>query len=114
MLLKAGLIELADRERGGREKPYRSVAKTFRIAPELLAAGGASDIQAAMLDQVQRAHALYSTGGAFRSAQVEVKLTVEKALDLMSEFLEKVRSLEDQEADKLVLTMFAHPPAQQD
>src|SRR5438309_895706 len=59
MLLKAGLIELADNEKGGREKPYRSVARTFRIAPELLAAGGASDIQAAMLDQVQRAHALY-------------------------------------------------------
>ena len=114
MLLKAGLIELADRERGGREKPYRSVAKTFRIAPELLAAGGASDIQAAMLDQVQRAHALYSTGGAFRSAQVEVKLTVEKALDLMAELLETARSREDKNADKLVLTMFAHPPAQQD
>jgi DNA-binding transcriptional ArsR family regulator len=114
MLLKAGLIELADTDRRGREKPYRSVAKTFRIAPELLAAGGASDIQAAMLDQVQRAHALYSSGGSFRSAQVEVKLTVERALDLMSEFLEKARSLEDEKADKVVLTMFAHPPAQQD
>ena len=114
MLLRAGLIELADTDRRGREKPYRSVAKTFRVAPELLAAGGASDIQAAMLDQVQRAHALYSPGGTFRSAQVEVKLTVEHALDLMSEFLEKARTLEDQQADKLVLTMFAHPPAQRD
>jgi len=74
----------------------------------------ASDIQAAMLDQVQRAHALYSAGGTFRSAQVEVKLTVEHALDLMSGFLEKARRLEDPNADKLVLTMFAHPPAQQD
>ena len=89
-------------------------AKTFRVTPELLDAGGASDIQAAMLDQVQRAHALYSPGGTFRSAQVEVKLTVEHALDLMSEFLEKARTLEDQQADKLVLTMFAHPPAQRD
>ena len=114
MLLKAGLIELADNEKGGREKPYRSVARTFRIAPELLAAGGASDIQAAMLDQVQRAHALYSAGGAFRGAQVEVKLTAENALELMSQFLENVRDREDDDADKLVLTMFAHPPAQQD
>jgi DNA-binding transcriptional ArsR family regulator len=114
MLLKAGLIELADREQGGREKPYRSVAKTFRIAPELLAAGGASDIQAAMLDQVHRAHALYSAGGDFRGAQVEMKLTIEQARELMSELLETARSREDNDADKLVLTMFAHPPAQQD
>jgi DNA-binding transcriptional ArsR family regulator len=114
MLLKAGLIELAATDGGGREKPYRSVAKTFRVAPELLAAGGASDLQAAMLDQVQRAHVLYSSAGSFRSAQFEVKLTVEQARELMSEFLEKARTLENDDADKLVLTMFAHPPASQD
>jgi DNA-binding transcriptional ArsR family regulator len=114
MLLKAGLIELADTDRRGREKPYRSVAKTFRVSPELLAAGGASDLQAAMLDQVQRAHALYSTAGSFRSAQVEVKLTVEQARELMSKVLEQARELENEEAEKLVLTMFAHPPASQD
>ena len=114
MLLKAGLIELADTGRRGREKPYRSVAKTFRVAPELLASGGASDLQAAMLTQVHRAHALYSSGGTFRSAQIEVKLTVEQARDLMSEFLDKARKRENDKADKIVLTMFAHPPAQQD
>src|SRR5213075_3501964 len=70
MLLRAGLIELADSEGRGREKPYRAVAKVFRVAPELLAAGGASDLQAAMIDQVQRAHALYSSAGVFRSAQL--------------------------------------------
>lgn len=113
MLLKAGLIELVDTD-GGREKPYRSVAKTFRVAPELLAAGGASDLQAAMLDQVQRAHALYSGGGTFRSAQLELKLSVEQARELMSEFLERANALEDEKADKMVLTMFAHPPAHQD
>ena len=114
MLLKAGLIELADSEGRGREKPYRAVAKVFRVAPELLAAGGASDLQAAMIDQVQRAHALYSDGGTFRSAQLEVKLTIERALELMSTFLEAARDLEDPNADKIVLTMFAHPPASQD
>ena len=113
MLLKAGLIELAE-SGGGREKPYRAVAKVFRVAPELLAAGGASDLQAAMIDQVQRAHALYSEGGVFRSAQLEVKLTIERALELMAAFLEAARDLEDDGADKVVLTMFAHPPAQQD
>lgn len=114
MLLKAGLIELADPKGGGREKPYRSVAKVFRVAPELLAAGGASDLQAAMLDQVQRAHTLYSSQGVFRSAQLEVKLTIERALELMAAFLEAARDLEDESADKVVLTMFAHPPAHQD
>ena len=113
MLLKAGLIELADESRG-REKPYRAVAKVFRVAPELLAAGGASDIQAAMIDQVQRAHSLFSTDGTFRSAQLEVKLTIEQALELMSEFLAKAREAEDESADKIVLTMFAHPPAHRD
>ena len=111
MLLKAGLIELVDENGRGREKPYRSVAKIFRVAPELLAAGGARDIQAAMIDQVQRAYALYSGDGAFRSAQLEVKLTIERALELMTTFLAAARDLEDEDADKIVLTMFAHPPA---
>jgi DNA-binding transcriptional ArsR family regulator len=114
MLLKAGLIELADANGRGREKPYRAVAKVFRIAPELLAAGGASDIQAAMIDQVQRAHSLYSTDGTFRSAQLEVKLTIEEALELMSTFLQSAREREDDGAEKMVLTMFAHPPANKD
>ena len=114
MLLKAGLIELADSAGRGREKPYRAVARIFRVAPELLAAGGASDLQAAMIDQVQRAHALYSAAGVFRSAQLEVKLTIERALELMAAFLSAARDLEDESADKVVLTMFAHPPAQQD
>ena len=114
MLLKAGLIELADENGRGREKPYRAVAKVFRVSPELLAAGGARDIQAAMIDQVQRAHAVYSGDGTFRSAQLEVKLTVERALELMGTFLEEARDLEDANADKIVMTMFAHPPAQRD
>ena len=114
MLLKVGLIELADENGRGREKPYRAVAKVFRVAPELLAAGGASDIQAAMIDQVQRAHAVYSADGTFRSAQLEVKLTIERALELMGSFLEAARELEDENANKIVLTMFAHPPAQRD
>jgi DNA-binding transcriptional ArsR family regulator len=113
MLLKAGLIELAEKSRG-REKPYRAVAKVFRVAPELLAAGGASDLQAAMIDQVQRAHALYSSAGVFRSAQLEVKLRMDQVLELLSECLAAAREREDESADKVVLTMFAHPPAQQD
>ena len=113
MLLKAGLIELAD-DGTGREKPYRAVAKTFRVAPELLASGGARDIQAAMIDQVQRAHALYSEQGEFRGAQLELRLSLERALEMMTAFLSAARDVEDEAAGKIVLTMFAHPPASQD
>jgi len=52
MLLKAGLIELADTGRG-REKPYRAVARTIRVAPELVASGVASDRRAARLAEGQ-------------------------------------------------------------
>ncbi len=110
MLMKAGLIELAS-EGGGREKPYRAVAKVFRVAPELLAAGGARDLQAAMIDQIQRAHALYSSEGRFRGAQLELRIPLERALELMTAFLQAARDVEDDQAEQVVLTMFAHPPA---
>jgi DNA-binding transcriptional ArsR family regulator len=114
MLLKAGLIELADSEGRGREKPYRAVARVFRVAPELLAAGGASDLQAAMIEHVQRAHGLYSEQGEFRGAQLELRLGMDEALQLMSAFLDDARAREDESANKLVLTLFAHPPADED
>jgi len=114
MLLRAGLIELADANGRGREKPYRAVAKVFRVSPELLAAGGASDLQAAMIEQVQRAHARYAEAGAFRGAQLEVKLSMAQALKLITDSLDRAREEEDESADKIVLTMFAHPPADQD
>jgi DNA-binding transcriptional ArsR family regulator len=112
MLLKAGLIELADGSGHGREKPYRAVARIFRVAPELLASGGAKDIQAAMVDQVQRAHATYSAEGQFRSAQLELRMSIERARELMTRFLSEARELEEPGADKIVLTVFAHPPAE--
>ncbi len=111
MLLKAGLIELADGTGHGREKPYRAMAKVFRVAPELLASGGAKDIQAAMIDQVQRAHGSYSSQGEFRSAQLELRMSIERARELMTRFLAEARDLEDEQAEKIVLTVFAHPPA---
>jgi DNA-binding transcriptional ArsR family regulator len=109
MLLKAGLIELVEGAHG-REKPYRAVARTFRVAPELLAAGGASDIQAAFLDEVQRAHEAYGPAGRFRSAQLEVRLPLEQALELIMELMARSRESEDDAAEKIVITAFAHPP----
>lgn len=114
MLLRAGLIELADTDGRGREKPYRAVAKVFRVAPELLSAGGASDLQAAMIEQVQRAHGRFSEQGTFRGAQLELRLSMDEALKLMTGFLDEARQREDESADKIVLTLFAHPPADQD
>lgn len=114
MLLKAGLIELADDGKRGREKPYRAVARVFRVAPELLASAGAQDVQAAMIDQVQRAHAVYAPQGTFRSAQLELRLPMDRAVELMTTFLTAARDVEDETADKIVMTMFAHPPASQD
>src|SRR5207253_4567155 len=114
MLLKAGLIELADGTGHGREKPYRAMAKVFRVAPELLASGGAKDIQAAMIDQVQRAHGSYSSQGEFRSAQLELRMSLERALEMITAFLSAARDVEDEGAGKIVLTMFAHPPASQE
>ena len=114
MLLKAGLIELAANGKRGREKPYRAVARVFRVAPELLASAGAQDVQAAMIDQVQRAHTVYSPQGTFRSAQLELRLPMDRAVELMTTFLTAARDVEEEQADKIVLTMFAHPPASQD
>jgi DNA-binding transcriptional ArsR family regulator len=112
MLLKAGLIELVDDGVGhGREKPYRAVARTFRVAPELLASGGARDIQAAMIDQVQRAHSLFAGSTEFRGAQTELKLSIERAFELMTAFLKAARDAEETDSRTIVLTLFAHPPA---
>jgi DNA-binding transcriptional ArsR family regulator len=110
MLLRAGLIELVERDRG-REKPYRAVARTFRIAPELLAAGSASGIQAAMLDQVQRGLIAHGPKGEFRSAQVELKLGLGSALELITEMMARAREDEDETAGTVVVTAFVHPPA---
>src|SRR2546427_4466761 len=110
MLLRAGLIERAEGGKG-REKPYRATAKTIRVAPELLAGGGASDMQAAMIDEVQREYAAYSGGGRFRAAQVTLKLPLEKALEFMLECLQAAREQEDDTSDPAVLTFFAAPPS---
>ena len=67
-----------------------------------------------MIDQVQRAHALYSEQGEFRGAQLELRLSLERALEMMTAFLSAARDVEDEAAGKIVLTMFAHPPASQD
>jgi DNA-binding transcriptional ArsR family regulator len=113
MLLRAGLIELVGRGKG-REKPYRSVARTFRVSPELLATGGASGIQAAILDEVQRGLAAHGAEGRFRSAQLELRLDLDQALELIMDLMRRARDAEDEGAGQIVISTFAHPPSRVD
>lgn len=108
MLLKAGLI---DRSGGGngREKPYRAVARVIRVAPELLSSGPATDIRAAMLEQVQAGWAKFGPEGRFRSTQLTVRLDPERLTDLFKEFVEQATELEDDTSDPLVITVVSHP-----
>lgn len=113
MLHRAGLIELAALERG-REKPYQSVARAIRVAPELTSAGLSGNLHAAMLDEVQRACTKFGEQGRFRAGQATVKLSLEKARELVSEFHEKLQEAEDESQETFVFTTFFHPPTSND
>jgi DNA-binding transcriptional ArsR family regulator len=108
MLLRAGLIELAEGTHG-REKPYRAVARTLRVAPELLASGLTTDLRAAMLEEVQRGWAEHGPAGTFRSAQVTARIPAEHALELIEELVERAREAEDPSLEPLIITTVLHP-----
>jgi DNA-binding transcriptional ArsR family regulator len=108
MLLNAGLIELAERDRG-REKPYRAVARHVRVAPELIATGAANDAREAMLDQVQRGWSEFARSGRFRSAQLNVRLKPEDVRELFRQFVEAAEEREDEANEPLLITFFSHP-----
>jgi DNA-binding transcriptional ArsR family regulator len=108
MLVRAGLIERTEGGKG-REKPYRSVASTVRVAPQMLGSELTGDLQAAMLDEVQRAFAIREEA-QFRSAQVTARVTAEQALELITDLVQKARELEDISLDPLVVTAFLHLP----
>jgi DNA-binding transcriptional ArsR family regulator len=109
MLLRAGLITLVERA-GGREKPYRVIARTVRVAPELLASGLTSDLRAAMLEEVQRGWSEHGPEGTFRSAQVTARIKPERAVELITELAEKARDAEEEDAEPLIITTVLHPP----
>jgi DNA-binding transcriptional ArsR family regulator len=109
MLLRAGLIQLAEVERG-REKPYRPVARTLRVAPELLASGLTSDLRAAMLEEVQRGWTEHGPAGTFRSAQVSARIRPERAIELITELVDRARDAEEDDVEPLMITAVLHPP----
>jgi len=111
MLHRAGLIERAPA--GGREKPYRPVAKHLRVGPEIRAAGLASELQSAQLHELQRGFALYAAKGEFRSAQVHTKLDAETVRRLLDELIQKLTDLEDDSQPLQSITIAFHPAIEQ-
>jgi DNA-binding transcriptional ArsR family regulator len=109
MLMRAGLIERTEGGKG-REKPYRAVATTVRVGPELLRSRLTGDLQAAMLDEVQQGFGSRDQG-QFRSAQVNARVTPEQAIELITELVEKARVMEDTAVEPLIITAFIHPPS---
>jgi DNA-binding transcriptional ArsR family regulator len=108
MLLNAGLIELAE---GGRrrEKPYRAVASSIKVAPELITSGAADDARAAMLEEVRHAYKAFSGEGRFRSAQLTVRVDAERFREEWRKLAARLRDLEDGDVEPLVITLFSHP-----
>ena len=109
MLLNAGLIEFVEQS-GGREKPYRAVARHLRVAPELIASGAANDAREAMLDQVRQGWSEFASTGTFRSAQLNVRIDPEEVRALFREFVQRAAELEDESKEPLLVTFFSHPP----
>jgi DNA-binding transcriptional ArsR family regulator len=107
MLYRAGLIELA--AAAGREKPYRPVAKHFKVGPEIRATGLASELQGAQLRELQRGFELFAAKGEFRSAQVHSKLSIETVRTLLNELVERLAELEDETQPAQTITVAFHP-----
>jgi DNA-binding transcriptional ArsR family regulator len=108
MLHRAGLIELAEGGRG-REKPYRPVAAHLRVSPEFRSAGLATELYAAMLDEVARGWQAFGQTGSFRGGQLNVRLNPDVAHDLFREMLERAAELEDASEEPITMTMIVHP-----
>ena len=106
MLLRAGLIERAEGG-SGREKP---TARWRR--PCALRLSSCTPVSPRICrrrcSKRSAAFAAHQQGG-FRSAQVTVRCSPEKALDLLTEFVEKARDCEEPDAEPLVFTGVMHP-----
>lgn len=117
MLLRAGLIELAEGGHG-REKPYRAVAERLRVSPELRAAGLLGGAQGAMIETVSHGWATFGPQGRFRSVKATAHVSPDTLQQLLRDFFERVREAEELELaagevpDELIVTVFHHPPPQ--
>jgi DNA-binding transcriptional ArsR family regulator len=108
MLQRAGLIELVATG-GGREKPYRPVAKHITVGADIRSAGLASELQAAQLKELARGFELFATKGDFRSAQVHVKLSADTIRDALNDLIARLTELEDESQPQHTVTLAFHP-----
>jgi DNA-binding transcriptional ArsR family regulator len=108
MLLRAGLIALADGGRG-REKPYRAVARRVRVASQLISSSSGPDLRVTMVDDLQRAMVEYRESGQFRITQTTVRVPWERAMRMIEDVADLVRNEETEDAEPLVITTFMHP-----
>jgi DNA-binding transcriptional ArsR family regulator len=107
MLLKCGLIQQVASGKG-REKPYRPAAKTLKVAPELVSAG-ASDLQATVVEDIQQGWNAYGDKGQFRFVRINVRISPEKALEVLSDLVPTFDELEDDREELLTITAILHP-----
>ena len=109
MLLKCGLIEQVASDKG-REKPYRAAAKTLKVAPELVSAG-ASELQATVVEDVQKGWNAYAEAGQFRFVRINARVSAEKALEVLSDLVPTFEELEDvsEGEEMLTITAIMHP-----
>ena len=111
MLLKAALIVRVGPGATKREKPYRAVARTVHVAHELISKGLSSDIQAAMLEQVQRSFVKFSAAGTgFRAFQDTVRVPPQRLIDLLEEVVNRAHAEHDDSVEPVMLTAFVHAP----
>jgi DNA-binding transcriptional ArsR family regulator len=107
MLLKCGLIEQVASDKG-REKPYRPAAKTLKVAPELVSAG-ASELQATVVEDVQKGWNAYADAGQFRFVRINARVSPERALEVLSGLVPTLEELEDEREETLTITAIMHP-----
>jgi DNA-binding transcriptional ArsR family regulator len=107
MLLKCSLIEQVASAKG-REKPYRSAAKTLKVAPELVSAG-ASELQATVIEEVQKGWNAYADAGQFRFVRINARISPERALEVLSDLVPAFEKLEDENEEMLTITAILHP-----
>jgi DNA-binding transcriptional ArsR family regulator len=108
MLHKAGLIQLAEGGRG-REKPYRPVAQHLAVSPEFRASGLATELNAAMLDEVSRGWDQFGSTPQFRAGQLNVRLNPDVIRGLFNEMLARASELETDDDDPITVTVIVHP-----
>jgi hypothetical protein len=116
MLLRAGLVEHAGPPKG-REKPYRAVADSIQIAPELRAAGLAGSAQGALIETVTRGFAAHGAAGRFRGTKATAQVEPDTLQQLLRGFFQQVREAEEaalaagDPPAELTISVFHHPTA---